>query len=120
MKTILKRTEGVPFVNLSGEVTEEDFEELEALFTGLLAANELSVVMNLAGCEHIQTNLIPELINFKRRFNERGGDIKLINVSDYVNSLFSLYGFHPFDIYPSKQAALKSIARMSVLKSIGG
>lgn len=120
MKAIIKRVESVPFVNLSGELGEEDFEELEALFTGLLAANELSVVINLAGCDHIQTNLIPELINFKRRFNERGGDIKLINVSDYINSLFSLYGFHPFDIYPSKQAALKSIARLPVAKGIGG
>lgn len=113
MKTVLKRVEEVPFVNLSGEVGEEDFDELCALFEGLLSANEASVVINLAGCTHIQTPLIPELIEFKRRFNERGGDIKLINVSDYINSLFSLYGFHPFDIYPSRRAVLKSIARMT-------
>lgn len=113
MKTLLKRIEGVPFVNLSGEVGEEDFQELYALFQGLLAANEVNVVINLSGCEHVQTNIIPELIEFKHRFNERGGDIKLINVSDYLNSLFSLYGFHPFEIYPSKIAVLKSIARIT-------
>jgi ABC-type transporter Mla MlaB component len=113
MKTILKRVEGVPFVNLSGEVGEEDFDELCALFQGLLTANEVNVVINLAGCNHIQIPIIPELIEFKRRFNERGGDIKLINVSDYINSLLSLYGFHPFDVYPSRRAVLKSIARIT-------
>ncbi|MBN2379494.1 STAS domain-containing protein [candidate division WOR-3 bacterium] len=113
MKTIVKRIENVPFVSLSGEVQDADFEELVSMFEAMLEANELNVVLNLAGCEHIQTNLIPELIEFKRRFNERCGDIKLINVSDYINSLFSLYGFHPFEIYPSRQAALKSIARMT-------
>jgi len=113
MKTVIKRVENIPFVSLSGEVREDDFDELVSLFEGMLAANELNVVINLAGCEHIHTSLIPELIEFKRRFNARGGDIKLINVSDYVNSLFSLYGFHPFEVYPSRQAVLKSIARMT-------
>lgn len=113
MKTIIKRVEGIPFVSLSGEVVEEDIAELTALFKGLLDANEVNVVVNLASCNHIQIPLIPELIEFKHRFNERGGDIKLINVSDYINSLLSLYGFHPFDIYPSRRAVLKSIARMT-------
>lgn len=113
MKTIIKHDEGVPFVNLSGEVKEEDFSEVTALFEGLLSANEVNVVINLAGCQHIQVPIIPELIEFKHRFKERGGDIRLINVSDYINSLLSLYGFHPFDIYPSRRAVLKSIARMT-------
>jgi ABC-type transporter Mla MlaB component len=113
MKTMLKRVEGIPFVNLAGEVKEKDAGELCALFEGLLSANEVNVVVNLASCNHIQIPLIPELIEFKRRFHERGGDIKLINVSDYINSLLSLYGFHPFDIYPSRRAVLKSIARMT-------
>jgi|GEM_PF-2345087 len=113
MKTIVKRVDSIPFVSLSGEVKDSDFEELKHLFEGMLEANELNIVINLAGCEHIQTNLIPELIEFKRRFNGRAGDIKLINVSDYINSLFSLYGFHPFEIYPSRQAVLKSITRMT-------
>lgn len=113
MKTILKRIEGVPFVNLAGEIKDEDLEELAALFNGLLSANEVSLVLNLSSCEHIQVNVIPEIISFKQRFQERGGDIKLINVSDYINSLLSLYGFHPFEIYPSRRAVLKSIARMT-------
>lgn len=111
MKTMIKRVEGIPFIHISGEVEEEHFDQVKSLFEGMLNANELQVVINLAGCAHIHTTVIPELIEFKRRFNTSGGDIKLINVSDYINSLFSLYGFHPFDIYPSRQAVLKSIAR---------
>jgi len=114
MKVLVKHVENVPFVSLAGEIQDSDFDELARLFEGMLEANDVNVVLNLASCEHIQTNLIPELIEFKRRFNERGGDIKLINVSDYINSLFSLYGFHPFEIYPSRQAVLKSIARMTL------
>ncbi len=113
MKTLIKRIEGIPFVNLSGTLQEDDLEEVVSLFEGLLSANELNVVVNLSACEHIHTIIIPELLQFKNRFNAHGGDIKLINVSDYVNSLFSLYGFHPFDIYPSRQAVLKSISRLT-------
>lgn len=113
MRTLIKRVQEVPFISLSGETHEEDLDEVMSLFEGLLAANELFAVVNLAGCEHIHASIIPELIEFKHRFNTRGGDIKLINVSDYINSLFSLYGFHPFEIYPSRQAVLKSIAKMT-------
>jgi len=114
MKSTIKRINNIPFVSISGEVDDLDFEELSSLFEGLLAANEVNVVVNLAGCEHIKTSIIPDLIEYKRQFNERGGDVKLINVTDYINSLFSLYGFRPFEIYPSRQAVLKSTARMGV------
>ena len=113
MKTLIKHIESIPFVNLSGDVVEDDYDEVVSMFQGMLDANQYNVVINLASCNHIHTSIIPELIEFKRQFNDRGGDIKLINVSDYINSLFSLYGFHPFEIYPSRQAVLKSIARMT-------
>jgi anti-anti-sigma factor len=98
----------VSFFLPNGEITEEEFQTMEQSLKGLLQAGEFNVIVDLSRVSHINYKVVGWLIEYQKKFKGLGGDIKLVNVSPYLYDILRLYGFYPFEIFPSKRAALKS------------
>ena len=98
----------VCFFVLNGEIDEEQFQAVEKKFKEMMQAGEFNVIIDLSRVSHINYKVVGWLIEYQQKFKDLGGDIKLVNVSPYLYDILRLYGFYPFEIFPSKRAALKS------------
>lgn len=98
----------VSFFLPSGEINEEEFETIEAKLKQMLDAGEVNIIIDLSRVTHMNYKVVGRLIDYQKKFKEYNGDIKLVNVSPYLYNILRLYGFYPFEIYPSRRAALKS------------
>ncbi len=98
----------VSFFLPSGEINETEFAAIGEKLKGMIEAGDFNVIVDLSRVTHMNYKVVGELIEFQKKFKEFGGDIKLVNVSPYLYNILRLYGFYPFEIYPSKRAALKS------------
>ncbi|OGC41731.1 hypothetical protein A2Y85_04665 [candidate division WOR-3 bacterium RBG_13_43_14] len=98
----------VSFFLPSGEINEEEFNVIEQKFKEMLNQSEHNIILDLSRVSHINYRVIGWLIDYQKKFKDLGGDIKLVNVSPYLYDILRLYGFYPFEIFPSKRAALKS------------
>jgi len=98
----------VSFFLPTGEINEEEFETMEKKFKNMIEAKDLNIILDLSRVSHINYKVVGWLIDYQKKFKECGGDIKLVNVSPYLYDILRLYGFYPFEIFPSKRAALKS------------
>jgi len=110
MKLMQLEENRVVFLSLSGEMDETEFKTLELRLRKLREDGQTSVVLDLSKVEHMNYKVVGELIDWQKRFRDYSGDIKLVNVSSYLYDILRLYGFYPFEIYPSRRAAMKSFA----------
>jgi anti-anti-sigma factor len=98
----------VSFFLPSGEIDEKEFENIEKRLKNMIESGDYNIIIDLSRVEHINYKVVGWLIDYQKKFKQFGGDIKLVNVSPYIYDILRLYGFYPFEIYPSKRAALKS------------
>jgi anti-sigma B factor antagonist len=100
----------VSFFLPSGEIDEQAFEKIELSFKQMIEGGNVNIIIDLSRVSHINYKVVGWLIDYQQKFKKFGGDIKLVNVSPYLYDILRLYGFYPFEIYPSRRAALKSFA----------
>lgn len=98
----------VSFFLPRGEITEEEFGTIEKKFKNMIQTGDFNIIIDLSRVNHINYKVVGWLIDYQKKFKGFGGDIKLVNVSPYLFNILRLYGFYPFEIFPSKRAALKS------------
>jgi anti-anti-sigma factor len=100
----------VSFFLPSGEIDEQGFTKIEAKLKAMFEEGDFNIIIDLSRVSHINYKVVGWLIEYQQKFKKYGGDIKLVNVSPYLYDILRLYGFYPFEIYPSRRAALKSFA----------
>ena len=100
----------VSFFLPSGEIDEQGFNKMESKLKEMFEEGEFNIIIDLSRVSHINYKVVGWLIEYQQKFKKYGGDIKLVNVSPYLFDILRLYGFYPFEIYPSRRAALKSFA----------
>lgn len=110
MKLSEEKERNIVIVHLGGEISEDTYEALDARITTLKAAGAANIALDLGKVSHIHYKVIARLLERKGELARLGGDIKLINVNPYLYDIFRLYGFYPFEIYPSRRAVIKSFA----------
>lgn len=98
----------VSFFMPSGEIDEKGFEEIEEKLKAMIESGDFNIIVDLSRVSHLNYKVVGSLIDYQAKFKKYGGDIKLVNVSPYLYDILRLYGFYPFEIYPSRRAALKS------------
>jgi anti-anti-sigma regulatory factor len=100
----------ISFFLPSGEISEDGFSEMELKLKAMIEGGDFNLIIDLSRVSHINYKVVGSLIEYQQKFKKYGGDIKLVNVSPYLYDILRLYGFYPFEIYPSRRAALKSFA----------
>ncbi len=98
----------VSFFLPNGKIEEEEFSVIEKKFETMIQSGDLNIILDLSRVSHMNYKVVGDLIDYQKKFKDLGGDIKLVNVSPYLFNILRLYGFYPFEIFPSKRAALKS------------
>jgi anti-anti-sigma factor len=98
----------VSFFLPSGEIDEKGFSKVEKKLKQMIESGDFNIIIDLSRVSHINYKVVGWLIDYQQKFKKYGGDIKLVNVSPYLYDILRLYGFYPFEIYPSRRAALKS------------
>jgi anti-anti-sigma regulatory factor len=83
---------------------------MELKLKAMIEGGDFNLIIDLSRVSHINYKVVGSLIEYQQKFKKYGGDIKLVNVSPYLYDILRLYGFYPFEIYPSRRAALKSFA----------
>ena len=81
---------------------------MEKKLKNMIQEGEFNIIIDLSRVSHMNYKVVGYLIDYQKKFKDLGGDIKLVNVSPYLYDILRLYGFYPFEIFPSKRAALKS------------
>lgn len=98
----------VSFVLPSGEINEPEFSVIEGTLKSMIESGDVNIIIDLSRVTHMNYKVVGELIDYQKKCRDFNGDIKLVNVSSYLLNILRLYGFYPFEIYPSRRAALKS------------
>lgn len=101
---------GVEILDLHGKLTGgENYNLLSNRVIDLLKEGKILFVLNLADCINADSTGIGELIVCLKRVKEKGGEIKLANPSQKLESLLRITNLETiFDIHPTERAALRS------------
>lgn len=107
MAVVLNPNETVVVFRLNGDVDNLDVEALLKQFNHLLLENQNKVILDLKKVNHISLGGIAHLADRSLRFQNFGGEIKLIGLSPYVANLFKLVGAYSyFDILSDEEEAM--------------
>lgn len=111
MKVRAREIDGARIVDLSGRLTVGDGGELvRELLRDLFASGEKHILLNLHDVTYIDSFGIGELVWGMTSIRNRGGDLKLFNVSNNVQHTLNITNLSGvFDIQPDERAALASV-----------
>lgn len=85
------------------------YEPLQQLVRGHLAAGQPRFILNLAGCEWIDSSGLGELIKLLVAVMRQGGNLKLAAVPHKMKGIMAVTNLtQVFEIFDSEQAALES------------
>jgi anti-sigma B factor antagonist len=111
MVTISEHDTGsVVVLNVTGKLMgSENYSELSKKVTELIERGHALFVLNLTDVANADSTGIGELIVCLKRVKEKGGELKLANPSQKLESLLRITNLERiFDIHPSERSALRS------------
>ena len=110
MKAVVRQTDGVSIVDISGKVTIGEGDViLRDRVNELLDGGHKSILLNLAKVKYMDSAGIGELVACYKRAKEKEGTVKLLNPSGKVYDLLQLTKLEEvFDTYRDESEALKS------------
>lgn len=111
MVTIEQHTTGnIVVLDIDGKLTGSDnFNALSNKVIELLNTGKILFILDLADVSNADSTGIGELIVCLKRVKEKGGEIKLANPSQKIESLLRITSLENiFDIHPTERAALRS------------
>jgi len=98
--TFLEREMGI---EIDTELLDEQFRE------ALDGIDQPKVLINMSDLAYMSSKCIGALINFHKVVWQRGGQVKISNVPDYVMETFRAAKLHHlFEIHPIEEEALAS------------
>jgi anti-anti-sigma factor len=97
--------------------TFREAQEFKNILTEDINNNYLKFVIELEGCEFIDSTFLSTLVTTLKKLLTKGGNIKLASINSEVQSLLELTGtHHVFEIYKNKEGAIKSYSKNEIKK----
>ena len=105
-----RAVEGVAIVDVSGQLRlGEGTGKLRDTVQQLVQEGYRKILLNLAGVNHIDSSGIGELMSNYTTLQNRGGELKLMNLNKNVRNLLQITRlFTIFDVHDDQAAALKA------------
>lgn len=107
--------DGLRVISVHGELDLETAPKFEAPLDAALTAGESSIIIDLSGCEFIDSTGIAVIVRAWQRASGNGseglgGDLVLCCPSDQVNRLLKITGVESsISIHPDRDAAVASL-----------
>jgi len=101
---------GITLVDLSGRIALGDGSALlRKTVRDLLEEGRVRIILNLGDVNYIDSSGIGELVSGFTAVRNRGGELKLLNLTKKVNDLLQLTKlFTVFDVYNDESSAVGS------------
>lgn len=104
--------DGAVLLRLTGRLDAKNAQALVARCTDLHANGVTRVVINLSGVTFVASSGIGSLLALTERFQDAGGGVRLVEVSDAVRSVVDLLNLGEFlRIDATEKAGLAAIGR---------
>lgn len=98
--------------------TFREAEEFKKLLNQDIENGSSKIIIDLSRCKFIDSTFLSTIVTTLKRVNKIGGTLKLAGVHDEAEALLELTGtVKVFEIYPSKDEALKSFSVKHVHKA---
>jgi anti-sigma B factor antagonist len=108
MHMLIKKEKDVLIFSLEKEVVQEDVDVLQKKLLETLDEGGLKVVLDMSKCNYITSMGLSAIFHVKRKFNEKGGDIRIACINTLIKNLFSLTNLNKtISIYDSLEDATK-------------
>ncbi len=108
-KVKVRRSGDVSILDVSGRITMGDTVDLRDAVHRELDAGNKKILLNLADVTYMDSTGIGELTSAYSSVKNRGGDIKLVNLTKKVDGLMQITKLVTvFDIYSDEKTAVSS------------
>ncbi|HEY4742177.1 MAG TPA: STAS domain-containing protein [Candidatus Acidoferrales bacterium] len=106
-------------VDISGRITLGDGNVmLRDIVQALIAEGKTKVLLNLSGCDHVDSAGIGELVRSHTAVRRAGGQMKLSNLSPKVQDMLKMTSLIAvFEVHPDEASAIKSFTQSSGAKA---
>ncbi len=108
MEFTFSESEGVTILALSGNlIGENDGLRLNDTFNEKLEDGNINFIVDLTKLQHINSSGLGVLITLLTRARKRGGEMVLVNPSEYIRNLMMITKLNTiFKVFPSKEEAI--------------
>jgi len=111
MKYEKKTVKDITVIEPKGKISAMNANSLLELVTGLLQRGEIFILINFNGVEFIDSSGLGNLVGCLRMAKQKGGNIKISNLSDNIRLVFELICLHQlFEIYTDEEEAIDSFS----------
>jgi anti-sigma B factor antagonist len=109
MKVTVTDRDGVSIVAISGKMMGgPDTGELDEKLYALLGKDNKNAIVDLKGCEWINSSGLSILIHHYKKFKEAGGELKLANLTDKIERIMVISRLtEVFTVYDSLEEGIK-------------
>jgi anti-sigma B factor antagonist len=109
MKVNITEQNGVAIISIQGKMMGgPDTGELDEKLYSLLGRGIKIAIVDLKGCEWINSSGLSILIHHYKKFRDAGGELKLANLTDKIERIMVISRLtEVFNVYESIEAALK-------------
>jgi anti-sigma B factor antagonist len=112
-----ERSDGiVTILDITGRLNLGDgTEEFRALLVGLIGERKTRIVLNMAGCRHVDSAGLGELATALVRTQNAGGKLVLLNLPDRVRELLRITRLLEAFTVQNDEAAAVAAAQMTLV-----
>ncbi len=109
MKLNISEQNGVAVIVIQGKMMGgPDTGELDERLYALLGKGTKNAIVDLSGCEWINSSGLSILIHHYKKFRDAGGELKLANLTDKIERIMVISRLtEVFKVYDSVEKALK-------------
>lgn len=103
----VNRVHDISVVDVTGDLSRLNIRHLEEVLKSFSQCGQFNIILNFERLKHMDYQLVRRLADYIVAFQCEGGDIKMANVSHYVQSILKVMGLEE-EMFPSIEDALLS------------
>lgn len=99
-------------VRIEGYLDSSTFPRLQEHLNGLIGQGHYHYLLDFSELDYISSAGLGVLIGMLREVREKGGDLKIVHMSEKIQRIFNLLGFSKLlRVYPDEETALGSFQK---------
>jgi anti-anti-sigma factor len=109
LQIVVEAAADVQIVAIQGSLDTNTSPEAQETLTGLIDDGATQIVTDFADVDYISSAGLRILLVAAKRLRSLGGEMRLCNLSPFVQEVFDISGFGVmFTVFDSREAALES------------
>lgn len=98
-------------IKIDGYLDSSTFPKLQEHLAQMVAQDRVRLILDLADLDYISSAGLGVLMGMLREVREKGGDLKIVNMSEKIERVFNLLGFSRImRLYSDEAAAIQDFA----------